>query len=288
MNLKPLFQRYMKQKDPAKAHAVLSASGAERWMNCPASIRLSKGIIDKENEWSVRGTHTHTLMQFILENEGALSLLNHPSAKAFKEFIGYSEEQLQSAGVAVSYVSAEQMRMVDQYGQWPTLLVEEKVKLEGVGFGTADVILYQPFGVLHVIDYKNGVSVVEPEENYQGLYYAHAAADRFGWDFSEVWITIVQPNAVHKRGPIRTWKTTPKRLEKMGNQFLKGAARTQDENAPLAVGKWCWFCPARPICPKQMKIKNVNIMNRFKKGVNKNGKEKESSRKKEKSFCEEF
>lgn len=295
-----LFKTYMKVKDPKKAHAVLSASGSERWLGCAGSVKLSEGIPGQDTEWSIAGTHAHTLLEFILDHfANHRLLLSSPAAAAFKEHISYSEEQYQAVMVAVKFVHAEQARMRKANGVKPTLLVEQKVELQGVGFGTADIILFQPFGVLHVMDYKNGQSPVEPEENTQGLYYAHAAADLYGWDFSEVWITIIQPNANHKRGPIRTWKTTIKRLEQEGKRFTAGALLTRKPNAPLVMdAKWCWFCPARPVCPKQLKGKEAKIMERFikpergkheKESSKKEGSEKTRGQKtKVKNFCDTF
>lgn len=256
----------MRVRDPSKAHAVLSASGSERWLGCPGSVKASHGIVTVDTEWSVKGTHAHTLMQFILENLKWAWLLAQPEAKKFRDFIEYSAEQHAAVMVAVNYVRAEQARMKQETGHAPILHVEKKVELKGVGFGTADVILYHPFGVLHVMDFKNGRSPVECAENTQGLYYAYAAADLYGWDFSEVWITIIQPNATHKAGPIRTWKTTPHRLVKAGIRFRDGAKLTRKPNAPLVMNaKWCWFCPARETCPEHMKTKERNIMDRFKR-----------------------
>lgn len=303
--LRKLFKRYMHVKDPDKAHAVLSASGSERWLGCPGSIRMSEGIKGVDTEWSIAGTHAHTLLQFILENfHTHQMMLKSEGANEFKKFIAYSPEQYASVMVAVNYVRSEMARMEKANRVKPTLLIEQKVELRGVGFGTADIILFQPFGVLHVIDYKNGQSAVSAIENTQGLYYAHAAADEYGWDFREVWITIIQPNASHKEGPVRTWKTTIPRLEEAGKRFRIGAIKTRKRDAPLVMdAKWCWFCPARPKCPKQMEIKTKNIMDRFTKPEPKRGSygqeesEKESSNQKargqkaaskKKSFCDAF
>lgn len=264
MNLKALFKRYMKTPDPGKAHAVLSASGSERWLGCPGSVRLSEGIQTQDSDASVRGTNTHTLLQFILENRDWRWMITQPEAKGFLAFIDYDDDMLKSALVCARFVWSEMERMKKLYGVYPQLHVEKKVHLEGVGFGTSDVILYHPFGLLHVIDFKNGKYKVEPEELSQGLYYGVASADEFGWDFSDIWITIAQPNAPHKRGPVRTWKTTHKRLEQAQRVFLKGAERTRRKDAPLVTNpKWCWFCPARPKCPAQMGVKEGKIMERF-------------------------
>jgi hypothetical protein len=268
-----IFKKYMKVKDPNKAHAELSASGAERWLGCPKSVALSRGLPSIDNPASIIGTNAHTLLQFILENPNYEALLKTKEAKEFKEFISYSEDQLRSVEVASDFVFAEYGRLHEKNNVEPTLLIEEKVELEGVGFGTADIILYQPFGVLHVMDYKNGKYKVEAENNIQLLYYSHAIADKLGWDFSELWVTIIQPNANHRGGPIRTWKTIPDTLARAGERLRIGAKRTKAKDAPLKVdSKYCWFCACRAICPEQLKIKGENIMGRFER----------------REFCEQF
>ncbi len=262
--LRHLFQKYMKEPDKDKAHAKLSASGSERWLSCPGSVKLSEGIPSVDNEHSVRGTRTHTLLQFMLENEHFSGMLTHPVAQDFKEHIQFDEAMFYNALFAAQEVIKEKVALEKQTGHPVELLVEEKLELEGVGFGTADIILYQPFGTLHVMDYKNGQKAVEPEHNTQGLYYAVAAADRFGWDFSRATITIIQPNAVHSSGPVRSWRTTPEMLEKKKTLFQKGAALTKKKDAPLVANSGhCFFCPAKNICPLQMKAKESKIMERF-------------------------
>lgn len=261
IELRALFKKYMKAES-AKDHAVLSASGSERWLGCPASISLSKGKLQIVHDSAEVGTNAHTLLQFILENEDWNELLDSREAAPFRKHINFSDEQLTSVLVAVEYVEDEQARMFKKSGNKPKLFVEQKLKLEGVGFGTADVQLYQRFGLLHIMDYKNGRYNVHPENNTQGLYYGVAAADKRGWDFSEVWITIIQPNV--GRTPVKTWKTTPERLEKAKLMFQRGAARTRSKNPAIVPNhKYCWFCPARPTCPAHVKQREKKILSRF-------------------------
>lgn len=262
--IKEYLKRYMHVKE-SNGHAKLSASGSERWLGCPGSVKLSEGIQEIPNVHSIAGTNAHTLLQFILENPSNWEwILQQPESQEFRDFIDYSMEQLAAVRIAKNYIWAEYFSMERQSGNKPQMLIEQKLELEDVGFGTTDVILYQPFGRLHVIDFKNGRSLVEPEENTQGLYYGHAAADLFGWDFSEIWITIIQPNAPHTHGHIRTWKTTPERLKQAGLHFKRGAYKTKLRNAPLVKDdKWCWWCPARIKCPLQMKERSKKIMERF-------------------------
>jgi hypothetical protein len=265
LTTKNIFKKYIKEAKRERKHALYSASGSERWLGCPGSVRLNRDIPTIDNEWSVTGTHAHTLLQFILENPFSWkSNLDRREAKAFKEHISFSEEQLLSVMLAAEYIWKEVSRMEDRYGKPPIFHIEETIELEGVGFGTADIILYHPFGALHVMDYKNGRSPVEAVENTQALYYAHGAADRYGWDFKEILITIIQPNATHRDGPIRTWRTTPKRLEKAGKRFIDGVKASKKKDAPLVVNqKWCWFCNARPTCPAHLKVKERAVVKRF-------------------------
>lgn len=262
LTLKNLFESYIKEKKESD-HATLSASGAERWLGCPGSIRLSEGIPSIDNPAGIRGTNTHTLLQFILENGDWSFLLAVKESEQFKEHIGYDNVMLQNAVFAYKHVLATLERMQHRYEAHPKLMVEKKVELKGVGFGTADVILHHPYGVLHVMDYKNGVKVVESENNLQGLYYAYGAADLFNWEFSEVHITIIQPNTPHKYGHVRTWKTDHETLERAGQALKRGAKLTKQKDAPLVKGDYCFFCPARPICPLHMEQKALKLMEIF-------------------------
>lgn len=45
------------------AHALLSPSAAERWINCPASVFLNKDIPDEGSVYADEGTAAHTLME---------------------------------------------------------------------------------------------------------------------------------------------------------------------------------------------------------------------------------
>lgn len=275
INYKKLFAKYLKERK-ASDHATLSASGAERWLGCPGSIRLSDGIPSVESDASIRGTDTHTLLQFILENPDWKDLLETTDGWRFRLAIDYDGAMKSNALFAAEYVWKEMDRLQLSTGKRPELFTEKKLELEGIGFGTSDIILYQSYGDLHVMDYKNGTKAVEPENNMQGLYYAHAAADLFNWEFSRLKITIIQPNAPHARGHIRTWQADHEDLENAGRRLKRGAIATRKLNAPLvANNEWCWFCPARQKCPKQQDARVNKIMERFGIGVS-NDKEKES------------
>lgn len=260
-----IFDKYLKVHDPNKAHAELSASGSERWLGCPASVRLSRGIPTTDSDASIRGTNTHTLLQFILENEQWEKILDSFEAARFRNAIDYDGKMLTNALFAAGYVWRMKDELETLSQQRVELHTEKKLELRDVGFGTSDVILYQPHGELHVMDYKNGTKAVEPENNTQGLYYAVAAADLFNWEFTVVNITIIQPNAPHSRGHIRTWTVDQSQLLRAERMLVNGAKATRSQKAPMVKNdSWCWFCPARRTCPAHQELRFEKAKELFK------------------------
>ena len=52
------------------AHAKLSASGAERWLTCPGSIKAEESIPDKSSKFAMEGTAAHELAELCLTSTG--------------------------------------------------------------------------------------------------------------------------------------------------------------------------------------------------------------------------
>lgn len=265
--MKNVFTKYMRTKNEEKVHSLYSASNMERIMGCPGHVKLvKKAPPQKENKYAVRGTNTHTLLEFLLK-EGKHHLYTS-DAKEFKEFIGYDDDMLIAAEIAVAHI-----KKTYKSGGWvvdnkPKLLIEQKLPLNDVVDedcgGTADVVMYQHFNRLHVMDYKNGKGVVEPRHNKQMMTYALGALYKFGWDFKSITLTIIQPNAPHSAGAIRSWTTGIGRFEEFEKELIEAIALTKKKNAPLKEdSKYCWFCPAKDICPIQKDKKREKIMNKF-------------------------
>ena len=60
----------------------------------------------------------------------------------------------------------------------------------------------------------------------------------------EIEIVIVQPPH------IRRWVTTWNRLSEFTAELQHAVKQAQKPDAPLAIGDWCRFCTAKPICPQ--------------------------------------
>jgi hypothetical protein len=50
-------------------HALLSASGAQRWLSCPPSARLEEAVEEQSSEYAREGSFAHELAELYLAQE---------------------------------------------------------------------------------------------------------------------------------------------------------------------------------------------------------------------------
>jgi hypothetical protein len=120
--------------------------------------------------------------------------------------------------------------------------------------GTADVQIRTP-GVLEIIDYKDGMGIVEAAGNPQLELYALGALASLGvpinrdTGYHTVRMTIVQPKLMVKGLPAVSSHEigVTDLLEKLGNYVIKAAA-TDAPDAPLVAGDHCKFCKHKGAC----------------------------------------
>jgi len=66
----------LSERKAGQSHALLSASGSDRWLNCPPSARLEAGMEERSSEYAREGTFAHALAELklacYLENITAL------------------------------------------------------------------------------------------------------------------------------------------------------------------------------------------------------------------------
>ena len=226
-------------------HALLGASSAHRWLNCPGSALLTADMPDTTSLYAEEGTLAHS----VCESYARHSLLdigctvvsgstdNHSHA---------SDEMLDCAGLYV-----ETIVEIAKPLHTPYIALEQRVdysKWVPEGFGTADCIIIGD-GALTIIDYKHGRGVqVEAEGNPQLMLYALGALERYQtlYEISTVRWGIVQPRnggvSFSDPMPISTiisWADTTVR---------PAAALAMTKDAPFKPGDWCRFCKARGFC----------------------------------------
>lgn len=233
-----------------KAHSILGASSSHRWLSCPGSVRLSKGIPRTSSTYADEGTAAHELAEMCLRNNtntgsfiGGLITVNETAYEV-------TEEMAEAVQLYLDTVRGD----LEEAGKGAELKVEHRFNLDWLYdgmFGTNDALVGQPFGLLQVYDFKYGAGVaVDVVNNPQLMYYALGAAK--GDAFEEIELVIVQPRANHPDGPVRRVRLWPAELFRWAEVvLLPGAEDTEREDAPLNTGSHCRFCPALAVCPAQ-------------------------------------
>ncbi len=246
-----------------RKHALLSASGAHRWLSCPPSAQLEQQFPDTTSKAAKEGTLAHELAELKVRNyfytvdfgkrklTAAINKLKKEELWE-DEMVGYTDEYL-------DYVKSIALAFSSE----PYAAIEKRVDLTAYipdGFGTADCILIGS-GILHVIDFKYGKSPdgrVSAEQNPQMLLYALGAyeAYRMLYPVQEIRLSIVQPRI---SDGISEWSCTVDELMQFA-QLVK-------ERAVLAIKgegefkpdpKTCRYCRARARCRARAE-KNVEL-----------------------------
>lgn len=182
-------------------HANLSPSAAERWISCPASVRLIAKLpqADTGSSYAAEGTKAHALGE--LEASLAFGKITEKQyQKRYKDWlltepILSSEDLLDMKENIEAYVGLirEQMTLYPN----SQILLEERVKT-GVEqcWGTSDAVIVSTEHV-EVIDLKYGQGIpVSAVENPQLRLYGVGALEAFGDVLGEAKIvrsTVFQP-----------------------------------------------------------------------------------------------
>lgn len=237
------------------AHALLGASGANRWLKCTPSARLTENIADKTSSYAEEGTVAHDLAEYTLLLKDK-QITKQKYNKAFTEIKKrelFSDEMLDHAEDFADYVLEQKAVLKAAYTQAePLLQTETRVDFSQYvpeGFGTCDVTLIGG-SVLHIIDYKYGKGVqVSADNNPQLMLYALGALNEVGflYDIESISMTIFQP----RLGNISTFTVPLVDLLVWAENVLMPTAQLAFDGAgEQVVGEHCKFCKLKPTCRK--------------------------------------
>lgn len=171
-----------------RAHAFLSCSSSDRWLNCTVAPSLEAKHKDESSPFAAEGTLAHELAERCLR-----------AGRAAAEIKGdYPAEMRDYVQTYVDYVLSIK-------GE---LLVEQRLDISRWVpdcFGTSDAVVLLD-GVCHIIDLKYGKGVkVFAEQNTQLMLYALGAYDAYDSIYgplTDFEIHIVQPRLDH----IDSWR----------------------------------------------------------------------------------
>lgn len=251
------------QNHSERAHALLSASGASRWLNCPPSAKLEEAEGPRETSvYAEEGTLAHELAELYIRHDILGTVDDQVFSDRFDEIMNnklFSEEMLDVVPVYVDYCSEQFNEAVSNDPQ-ALMEIEQKLDLTKYvpeSFGTADCVVIGG-NVLEIIDYKHGKGVpVYAEWNKQLMLYGIGAYLKYEmlYDIQEIRVTIVQPRINN----ISSWQISIDELFKWADEELAPIAKLAFEgDGELKAGDWCKFCAVKSRCRTLYK-KNVEI-----------------------------
>lgn len=264
-------------------HALLSPSGAKKWLSCAASLACEKDIPNTSGKAAVLGTAMHSISEYHLNayiRGTALPLEREVGAYVLDEGRGQIKALISPMKGAV-LITADMIEQVRKYTDYCKAIIdvatyaklEMRVNLtdvlhpgyEGVEtFGTADIVAVQELAntdghMLIIGDLKTGRHRVEAKENKQLMLYALGVYRRLKrrYNITVVRLVIFQPYA----GGASEWDISVEGLELFAKFAQKRALLALDAYSrgkknlkasdfkPSVDGcQWCRFseqCAAR-------------------------------------------
>lgn len=239
-------------------HAVLSASGAHRWLNCLPSALLELEFVNNESSAAAEGTAAHALCEHKLKK--ALHMRSKRPVSIYN-----SDEMEEHTDAYVKFVM-EQLELVKKSCTDPLILIEQRLDFSCYvpqGFGTGDCIIIAD-RKLHIIDFKYGMGVlVDAVDNPQMKLYALGALEIYDslYDIEEVSMTIFQP----RRENVSTWTIRVEDLKAWAEKELKPKAKkAYNGEGEYLPGEWCTFCRAAVKCRARAEEKLKLAQSEFK------------------------
>ena len=219
----------------SRAHALLSASSAHRWLSCPPSAVAAEMYPPQDTEFTREGTLAHEVAEAIAYGSNPYTAewssdVTHEMIECAEGYRDYIQEQLKSDDAVV--------------------LLEQRVDFSPWvpdGFGTCDCIILRG-RTMTVIDYKYGQGVaVSAEGNPQMKLYALGALNDFGiaYDVRQVEMHIYPPRINN----VSDCSLMVEDLMEWAEKVVKPtAAKAIKGKGTYCAGAHCKFCPHAGKC----------------------------------------
>jgi len=239
---------------PKSKHALLSASGSSRWLDCTPSAKLESTFPNISSPYAEEGTAAHEVAELAARYWlGEVSEPDYENALDKLSTGKYYNAEMQECAVDYAKFISDKVNGVRE--TCPDALVELEVKeldfsqWAPKGHGTGDCIIVAD-DWLEIIDFKYGKGYrVEAYNNPQMKLYALGAIARYGqlYDIENVRMTIIQPRL---SGGQSSDEMSVKELLEWAETYVKPRAKLayagKGNFAPGA--DTCKFCKAREQC----------------------------------------
>lgn len=239
------------KKHSERKHAKLSASGADRWLNCTASVRLEEAFPRASSIYADEGTLAHEFGDYFLRwQNGEITQGRYMEAVAkLRKHELYNKEMDGEVGKYTTYV-LEQFSELRRNDVFASLWVEARLDFSEYvpdGFGTGDAVLAAD-GILEIVDLKYGRGVeVSPTHNPQLMLYALGAylENSLSYDIQTVKITVAQV----RLNNISSFEFSASYLlEWAENEVRPKAKLAYNGEGETVAGDHCRWCSAKATC----------------------------------------
>ncbi|MGQ4493351.1 DUF2800 domain-containing protein [Corynebacterium diphtheriae] len=234
------------EEDPTeRAHAILSASGSKRWLNCPPSAVLEANMQEATSAAAEEGTAAHALGEHKIRRA-----LNQRSQRPVSQ---YNDDDMEDYTNEYAEYVLERWRQAQNEDPSSLIYLEQRLDFSDWvpdGFGTGDCLIAHG-ETLTVIDFKYGAGVlVDAWDNSQMKLYALGAMKAFDFifDFTTIEMIIYQPRRENISMFVMSAPDLLDWAETVVEPTAKLAAAGEGE---FNAGEWCQFCEIKATCRKR-------------------------------------
>ena len=233
-------------------HALLAASSAKRWMNCPPSARIESAAPEQQSLFATEGSFAHDVAHLLLVEH--MGRVDHFGLDEWRHQLAadalYTKDLLDYVQIYVDLV-VEKINAALAVSRDAVILFEQRLDYSPwapSGFGTGDTVLFAD-GFCEVVDLKYGKGVpVAAENNPQLRLYALGAlnrADAYLYSIQDITMTIVQPrldsitSETMSVADLLAWAET---------EVKPKALLAYEGKGEYCAGEWCRFCKIKHTC----------------------------------------
>lgn len=235
-----------------RKHALLSASGADRWMNCTPSARLEEKFEEStSSSYAMEGTLAHEIADVGLRFQSGQidkSIFDKEMRKLRKQDL-YGPEMEDETQKYIDIVLKD-FKALQKNDPGAKLLVEERFDFSHLveqGFGTGDgTLISAPLLIISDLKYGKGIRV-DADDNSQLKLYALGALRKYelAFDIQMVRMQIIQPRLDH----FSTFEMSVEDLLHWGSsQVRPKAAKAYQGLGVQKAGDWCKWCKVKAMC----------------------------------------
>lgn len=238
-----------------RAHAIISPSGAHRWMACTPSALLEAQFPDATSSAAAEGTLAHEICEIkarqrFFQKGDTGYLAKGAATRKLNELRKHDLFQDEMEGYTDSYVEQLDAQAL-RFQAEPYIALETRLDLsEWIpdGFGTADCIMIGGDTLL-VADFKYGKGVrVSAENNPQMQIYALGSWAKFNmlFEIKRIVMMIIQPRL---SSDPEIWEESIEDLLAFGEMVREKAQLAAKGEGDYVPGEeQCRFCRAKETC----------------------------------------